>query len=177
MPKKPRKYIYARLLESDSIRLLLLLLGRRMKFNVGSAMIDFQGLSDMRPYPTSQMTSYAMDAACKLRQTSKPLCIVEVLPRSLEGFGLMPYLSTKRILKSVVYKWGLMSDVYGKTQRVVVWLGESADRSDTLFDVLADFDPSLHLREYDRYWYKGEEVEYFNRIFHFLCEFLALGNP
>jgi hypothetical protein len=29
MPKKPRKYIYARLLESDSIRLLQLLLGRR----------------------------------------------------------------------------------------------------------------------------------------------------
>jgi len=45
-------------------------------------MIGFQGLSDMRPYPThediptSQMTSYAMDAACELR-TSKPFCIVK----------------------------------------------------------------------------------------------------
>jgi hypothetical protein len=65
-----------------------------------------------------------------------------------------------------------MSDIYSKAQRVVVWLGESADRSDTLFDVLADFDPSFYLREHDRYWYKGE-VNIFNEIFYFLCEFLT----
>jgi hypothetical protein len=76
MPKKPRKYVDARLLGSDSY-----LAGVGRKSNVGSAMIDFRDLSDTRPYPTheeiltSQMTSYAMDAACELRQTSKPLCI------------------------------------------------------------------------------------------------------